>query len=794
MELVEGESLDSRLADDCIPLSEALPIARQIAEAIEAAHDKGILHRDLKPANIMLTAEGHVKVLDFGLAKPGGASGAGLSSEDALNSPTMTRPPISPGWKGQNLPSTEAGMILGTAAYMSPEQAKGRPLDRRTDIWAFGCVLYEMLTGTRLFGREDASETLAAVLTHKPNLDLLPASTPAAVRRLLARCLERNRHARLDSMAVVRIEIDDALAGDRPHAAAPRRVATIGLVIAAATGGAVASWMFARGSQPTNANSTAIVVQIPAPPQAITAFHSGFALSPDGKALAFSARDTNGVSQVWLRPLDSATSRAIPGTEDGSHPFWSPDGAHLGFFAARSLKRVPIAGGPAQLICAVGGYFTSGSWNEQNDILFDAFDSKGWTISKVRATGGTPTTLDLGNPAARPHWIAGGSHFLFSRRANGVLSVHQGPADGSSSAMVAELGIGELTGFAYSRSGYLFFNRNGAMSVQRFDNAALRLEGEPVALGAAVGSPKGWFALTGAGTTIVALAGPSEGGDPGDPLAHLQWVTRQGVEVGRLGASGRYWTMRLSPNARSVVVNAGNETWVLSDDHRRLRLAADGSNPGVWSPDGSTIAYSHGRANWLKPLGRDVAEERLAFDGFINDWAPDGSALMVTTVAGTGANAADLQLYDLKSKTLRPWHVTAEQESHARFSPDGRWVAFANDSTGRFEVYVKSLSESGVARPASSGGGIHPAWRSDGRELFFLGPGDEMHAVAVSEVGGVLTLGEPRRLFRIALNDITRHLYAPYDVAPDGQRFLLNIPETPAPLLYMRGIDRIIAP
>ncbi len=400
MELVPGEDLSARIRRGAIPVAEALPLARQIADALAVAHDAGIVHRDLKPANIKVTDDEVVKVLDFGLAK----GAASESSSTGNSGATMTSPAM-----------TAMGLILGTAAYMSPEQAKGKPVDRRADVWAFGVVLYEMLTGAFLFGKEDITDTLAAVLTYEPDLTKLPATTPAPIKRLLAHCLTKDKRQRLDSMTAARIEIDDVLHGKAPAVAASvpqsalKAASIAGFVVAGLIGGVLGASFYysSRAAAPASgpASSSSLIARITAPREAISAFHDGFALSADGSTLAFAARNSTGLRLIWIRPLDADAARAIPGTDRGTHPFWSPDGKSVGFFADGKLRRVDIDGSRLQTICDASGSADSGSWNGRDEILWAVNRGEASRVFKVSANGGTATPFEaLGRATARSGW------------------------------------------------------------------------------------------------------------------------------------------------------------------------------------------------------------------------------------------------------------------------------------------------------------------------------------------------------------------------------------------------------
>jgi WD40 repeat protein len=790
MELVEGEDLSARIRRGAIPVAEALPLARQIADALAAAHDAGIVHRDLKPGNIKVTDDGDVKVLDFGLAK-----GAGPEMSSAGDSgATMTSPA-----------KTAIGQILGTASYMSPEQAKGKPVDRRADVWAFGVVLYEMLTGTFLFGRDDVTDTLAAVLTYEPDLSKLPAATPAAVRRLIEHCLVKDKKQRLDSMAAARIEIDDVISGRTTPAAvqvqpAPRGLTpglAAGLAIAAAIAGvAVTSFYYSRTAAPIAAPSR-LVAQIAAPPEVISAFHDGFALSPDGSTLAFAARNAAGLRQIWIRRLDADAARAIPGTDAGRYPIWSPDGRSLAFTADGKLKRVDIDGGRLQTICDAPGTTESGSWNRKDEILFAAASGDSAQIKKVSANGGAPVPFDALRNAYGPVWLTNGERFLFVEiTSERKAELRLASPDGQASDLLAVIARGTKE-FAYG-GGVLFLNRNDALVGQRLDETSGKLVGTATTIAPLAGNPKDWFAVSTDGDRVVALVreGPGDAGEAGDPKARLIWVDRQGNTLGTLGDPGRYWTMRLSPDGTSAVVNPSSDLWWLRPDGRHTRLTTGGttqqSSAAIWKSDGSELVYAQRGELVRRRVDPQSAVTKLGYRGNPQDWSADARWLLYLGRSNETSTAADIMLYDFASKTVRPWLATEFIENGARFSPDGKWVAYSSNVSGRQEIYLRPFEGESQPIAVSTNEGAFPFWRRDGSELFFLEPGDDLMAVGLTRSGATIAPGKPQRLFRIPLNDITRTSWPPYGISPDGQRFLLNVPDRPTPLFYLQGLRGLI--
>jgi eukaryotic-like serine/threonine-protein kinase len=779
MELVDGEDLGAIIARGPIPLSQSIAIARQIASGLEAAHEAGIIHRDLKPANIKVREDGTVKVLDFGLAKALSPDSA-ISSTDAMMSPTMTSP------------ATRLGVILGTAAYMSPEQARGKAVDRRADVWAFGVVLFEMLTGRTLFARDEVSDSLAAVLTHQPDLESLPPGTPPALHRLLSRCLVKEPRERLDSMRAVRLELEDAARGKTGEGRAPQARSHIVAAVLLLLTGALAGWGLSKlmpASRPDqSAQSTPLYASLVAPEGLHSAFHSGFALSPDGETIAFSVRDRAGARHLWTRPINALDAQSVRGTEGGTYPMWSPDGREIAFFAGGKLKRVPASGGPALAICDAPGLFSTGSWGSGGLILFASYHDRKARLRSVSVSSGSVTELTELGEGMRPIFLPDGKRFLYVGGPEQEWGLRLASIGGGTSKFLRTIG-----NFRYSYgAGHVFTNQNDVLTAQRFDETGGDLVGPVVTIAGLAGDPNTWFAVSAAADRVVALARSSpEAGSAGDPMARLVWVNREGEELGTLGEAGRYWTMALSPDDRRVAVSQGSDLLVLSSAGGRVRLThgSESWNP-VWNADGTELLLTTSMTGVVRrrleagAVGQPLENMR----GAPSDWSHDGAFILV----GVGSSAADIFVYDVAAKVLKPWLVTNADERSARLSPDDKWVAFMSDEGGQSQVYVRPLAGSFPPTPVSLQGGLHPTWGAGGKELFFLAADGSMMAATFNSRGNNAEIGRPKLLFRIPLNDITSDWFPPYDVSTDGQRFLLNIPDRPEPLFFLQGLNALM--
>jgi Tol biopolymer transport system component len=782
MELVPGETLADRIKRSAIPIEEALPIAKQIAEALEEAHEKGIIHRDLKPANIKVTPDGKVKVLDFGLAKAYESEQAQVS---ASNSPTM-----------MSMAATNAGLILGTAAYMSPEQARGRNVDKRTDLWALGCVLYEMLTGKPAFCGEDITEILASVVKSEPDWNALPARTPAPIRKLLRRCLEKDRKRRLDSASAARLEIEEEMTAPAAEAGPAKSSISsrvLGIALAAAVLVAVGlAVVHFREAAPAVLPEMRTEIVTPA-----TIDPASFALSADGHQLVFVASG-DGPSRLWLRQLDKITAQPLRGTEGASYPFWSPDNKSIGFFAGNQLKRLDIGGGQPQVL-ANAALGRGGAWNGDGIILFspNAVAGQGTTLFRVAATGGgdaVPVTTKLDKQTSHrwPQFLPGGRQFLFfAAGPPDTQGIYMGSLDSKETTRLTT----SDTGGAYLPPGWLVWMQAGTLRAGRMDVEGRKLVGDPVTLADPVvfdASNAGAFSVSGTGM-VAYRAGFGAG------RRQLAWFDRTGKELGRLGEPDENGiiTPRISPDGRRVavsrVVQGNADIWLL-DGARDNRFTFDAAQDlfPIWSPDGSRIVFNSNRKGtvnlYIKPSGGGAGAEELllesAQDKYAGGWSPDGRLLLFLSI--DPQSGRDIWVLPLNGdRKPRVFLKTNFDEVAGPFSPDGRWVAYQSNESGRFEIYVRPFVEAGSGTnqwQVSTAGGLSPDWRSDGKELYYIAPDGKMMAASIDVRGAQLQVDAPVALFqtRIVGGGLNLALGRQFDVSRDG-RFLINtVPEEDA--------------
>jgi serine/threonine protein kinase len=763
MELVEGVTLADRIRSGPLPLDEAVLLARQIADALEAAHERGIVHRDLKPANIKVREDGSVKVLDFGLAK---------ALDPALVAPVVSQSPT------LSVHATQAGVILGTAAYMSPEQARGKSADARADIWAFGVVLFEMLAARRPFDGDEVSDTLASVIKSEPRWQALPPNLPVSIRRLLRRCLEKDRRQRLQHIGDARLELEEteSVEHSAPDGTGIRRRERIvwgALLAVAAALAAFVAWTTAARSE-----SPEMRVEVSTPNASVMFF----SLSPDGRSVAYPARGERG-QHIWIRDLSSTTARLVQGTAGGEFPFWSPDGRHLGFFANSRLKRISIDGGTAT---SIGQALTpaGGSWGPDGTILYVPADN-GPVIAISESGSDRRRVTPVRSIAARlPQFLPGGRRFLFYA-SSGIepTGVYAG-----------ELGRDEVTHVvgadwpAQYVAGHLVFVRDSVLYAQRFDANSLQVSGTPQRLADDVvgGLFAANIAVSDSGT-IAYRTGP--GGRAGRQLV---WFDRAGKRLQSVGDEGGLVSNpSLSLDGHQLAVQrttAGNvDIWII--DLRRNVSERLTSNPAVesmpiWSPDGTQIALgqsvidggpgliSVNQPSAIRSL--EIAEIAGAQGArILTDWSRDGRFIMFKVV-NQQHGGIDLWAMPLDGdRKAFPVASAAFDERDGQFSPDGRWVAFESDQSGVSEIYVQPFPGPGRRSRVSTDGGTQVRWRADGRELFYLRPDDTLMAVPVAATGNdIIPIGTPARLFNLALAPVRAISRQQYVVSNDGQRFL----------------------
>jgi len=772
MELVEGEDLAERLKRGPIPIDEAIAIAKQVAEALEEAHDKGIVHRDLKPANVKLTPDGKVKVLDFGLAKAW--EGPGAASSDLSQSPTLAHT------------GTAAGLILGTAAYMSPEQARGRAVDRRADIWAFGVLLYEMLTGRRLFDGETVSDTLAAVLKTDPDWSALPAGTPETVRKLLRRCLERDAKQRLRDIGEARVALGDTsgLSTAGATLAAPVVVtwrspavwAALALVAAASAIGSIWAWTRLRPSSPSPV--TRLSIQLPA--GQVLAGVGGPALSLDGRLVAYVARGADGVSRLYVRPLDRFESNVIPGSEGARQPFFSPDGNRIGFFAGARLLTASLAGGTPVAISDAGFQTFGATWGEDDTIVFVPTLVSG--LLSIPASGGKPQKLTEPDEAARgyahvwPRFLPGGRTLLYTIWAGQSGEVAGGALLSLDTGTPLTRLTREFGSLTYASSGHLLVSGRGGVTAAAFDpDHPQATRARMPVLDDVYSTPvddNSWFSVSDSGTLAYV---------PGDPnLGVFAWVDRAGVVTPISEKPTSVADPTLSPDGTMAVVEQGDDAlWVveLRRGIRRRLTQDDERNSAypVWSRDGSRIVFASNRGGdwdlYAAPASGGPAKRLLARKGLQlpASEAPDGTLLFCERATGTGADLLTLS----RDGKVAPFLVSPTSTVGGQYAPDGRTIAYVSDETGRDEVYLRSVAKPAVAIAVSTDGGRAPRWSPDGKELFYR-RGDSFLAVAVSAAGS-LSVGDARKLFDLRAGTGRSTNHAAYDVAPDGRRFLVQL-------------------
>ena len=792
LELVEGETLAERISHGggrvrsggsihrTMTLHDALGIARQIAEALDVAHEKGIVHRDLKPANIMITSDGVVKVLDFGLAKQ--------AIEQGVGSPTIT------------LGETREGAVVGSVAYMSPEQARGQTLDKRTDIWAFGCVLYEMLTGRAAFARQTFSDTVAAILETEPAWTALPGAVPQPLRRFLERALEKDPKRRLRDIGDARAELDEAARG-REHHEPPAsgntrtgwRFAWVGVVALMALGGATAVWM--RRATPPLLPETRL--EISTPP---TTRPWCLAISPDGLTVAFVA-ESEGQPVLWVRPLSGVAARPLAGTAGALYPFWSPDNQSIGFFADGKLKRIDIKGGAAQTLADALNPL-GGTWAHDGSIVFTPHQLS--PLLKISSGGGEASAVTQLAPGHLghlfPQWLPDGTHVLYF--VSGAASVR--------GAYIGRLGetaprkLLDVSGpAAYAPTGHLLFVRENALFAQAIDSTRLEVTGSAVRVAdrVAMGGSFQEAAVSASNAGAILYRGATAGGG-----RQLTWFDRSGVTLSHVGnpdGARKGGGLSLSPDGHRVAlartVDGNLDLWLLNLERSGVmsRLTFDPANEGwvLWSRDNLHFAFASNRNGPLHIFQKSIdgrTDEPLLVtpqNTVPADWSPDGQVLLYLTADPK----THLDIWALPiggDKKPSPVIQSPVEDLNPQFSPDGAWIAYQSDESNRHEVYLRPFHRSGAPVPISTDGGTQPRWRRDGKELFYLGLDRRLMAVpiAFSSNGRSVEAGIPMRLFQTKIGGpgISQR---EYEVSPDGQRFLMDAPveEVLSPLILIQN-------
>jgi len=767
LEFIEGETLASRLARGALPLEEALEVARQIAAGVEAAHESDVVHRDLKPGNVMLSSSGAVKVLDFGLARSGAGDRPG-SDPKLSASPTMT------------YAATEAGVILGTAAYMSPEQARGKSVDKRTDIWSFGCVLYECLTGRQAFAGETVSDIVACILQTEPEWSALPTSTPQRVRSLLARCLEKDVKRRLRDIGDARIEIEEVLATRRSasgaaRVAAPARARSMVwpaiAIIASITalGALLGPRLLVRPTPPPPMR-----FEVRAPKGRFLGDGSSISISPDGRLLAMIASDSSGRSSLWVRKLEDLTPRELPGTEGVTMMFWSPDSRRLGFFANdQALSKIAVENGTPERICDTKAA-RGGAWGADGTILFAPYSNGG--IFRVSAGGGVPVQITRPDSA---HGVTGhrfpvllpdGKHFLFTAIPNGPdgkLGLCVGTMDGGPTREIARC----EAGVAWAGSGWLLTARSASLVAWRFDERRLECVGDPVS----IGDPLVGTSNVGSPVVSVSRDGALAYLTREDVPRRAEWYDFEKQQVAGKSPlpAGFYDGIRLAPNERRALVvrRSGPRSFelLLTDLERGVSsvLSEPGENPeqGVWSRDGTRIAYLIGRDQSIRVRSlvdgsqQTYLENDPSFKN-VDGFTPDGKALLIARL--DPATKWDLWLLPLDGGPPRALLNTPANELFGEISGDGRWLGFLSDESGITEVYLAPLTTPGLKYQVTIGGGDDPDFglggffSDDGKRLYFRQskePGVNRVAEIIAEPA--LSLGPSRIAFRFP-NDLER--------------------------------------
>ncbi len=790
MELVEGDTLQRRLDRGALPMDEALETCRQVAEGLETAHEKGVVHRDLKPGNIMITPEGKVKILDFGLAKAYVGETTGV---DIANSPTITAQMTAP------------GVILGTAAYMSPEQARGRSVDKRADIWAFGCILYECLTGERAFRGETVSDTLAQILKGEPDWSVLPQDTPVNVQNVLQRCLQKDPRERLHDIADARIELGEMATYPSEAETVPRRFSILWLgacavvmLLAGLLIGRVFIWNY-HPATPASVVTSTIKVE---PSHWLDGMRvatltlerptrSAMAISNDGKFVVYSAIEDNPGPQakpwLFLRRMDQLEAKPIPGTEGGISPFLSPDNRWVGFWVNGKLKKMPVEGGVATELCDAPSIFGA-NWGHDNQIIFADGSSAG--LSTVSAEGGKPEMLTKPDPKREesghrlPYWLPNGKGVLFT--------VARYESDRKLRLALLRLDTNEwhvllqdAADARYIPTGHIVLVRQGTLMAVRFDLARMEVIGQPIPLVENViqafanndsfNTGAGQFGISDTGSLIYAA-----GGLVPDRKNSLVWVDQKGIEQPVTDLQFPFYAPRLSPDGRRIAYGTlarEKQAWVYDLSRgTNSPLTGEGivGNP-IWTPEGKRLLFGWSKSRGInlfwQPYDGSSPMERLTTSEY-GQWpgslSSDGKTVaLVETHPDTGN---DIAVLDIHSGRMTPFLNSHFNEMYPDFSPNGRWLAYTSDESKRNEVYVRPFPGPGMKQPVSSEGGIEPLWARNGKQLFYRWQ-NQVWIVDVQTDGG-FKISKPRLLFEKPGYSSGSPIRT-YDLSLDGRQFLM---------------------
>jgi eukaryotic-like serine/threonine-protein kinase len=786
-ELLEGESLKERLQNGPISQRKAIDYAVQAAHGLTAAHERGIIHRDLKPDNIFITKDDRVKILDFGIAKLVEPVG-----EDVTQTEIATR-------KIQ----TDPGTVIGTVGYMSPEQVRGRHVDHRSDIFSFGAVLYEMLSGQRAFHGESAVETLNAILKEEPpELTTTNRNIAPSLELVVSHCLEKSPERRfqsatdiafalesLSSTSGVSCETATVISSPFSRSRITKPLPWIAAAVFLIAMLAVLPFAIAYFRSAPTSHPSAVRAMIPPPENVHLLYFNMMAVSPDGQRLAFVGINSNGVQSLWVRPLASASAQPLAGTDGAAYPFWSPDGRFIGFFADGKLKKIEATGGPAQTLCdALRGF--GGTWNRDGVIVFAP--NPNTALYRVAAAGGAPVPLPLDNSRKEkvhrfPYFLPDGRHFIYRAGLSGayardeVNGIYVGSLDSSEYKLILRADT-----YAVYASGHLLFWRDGALMAQPFDERSLQLTSEAVPIAEQVQmnlfEVRAAFSVSDNGVLVF------QSGSAVGTVSQLFWFDRDGKREGRQGEPIFGSNPRLSPDGQRIIAMlfdfqaGGTDLWLYDSAlTRKTRFTfnpAFDSNP-VWSPDGRSIIFSSDRRTRLmydmyRKDASGARDEELVFESNENKRASscstDGRFLAYSRLEGPGGKA-DIWVLPLTGER-KPFPFTQTpqfDETHAQFSPDGRFIAYESDESGTRQVYVAAFPEPGGKQQVSTSGGEDPVWRRDGKELFFLSSG-RMMAAEVKTNGSSLDIGNAQLLF-----DAHSGFggFAHYDVTPDGKRFIV---------------------